>query len=81
MVYLLKRSASDELIRALHAIIAGGMYLDFAIAGKVIGRPARDAVSPQAGQTADLSGREADVLASSPPGTATAKSRHGSTSA
>lgn len=60
--YLLKRSASDELIRALHAIIAGGMYLDPAVAGKVVGRPARDAASPHAGQTADLSGRETDVL-------------------
>jgi DNA-binding NarL/FixJ family response regulator len=60
--YLLKRSASEELIRALHAIVAGGMYLDPAVAGKVIGRPARDAANPQAGQTADLSGRETDVL-------------------
>jgi len=60
--YLLKRSASEELIRALHAIVAGGMYLDPAVAGKVVGRPARDAASPQAGQTADLSGRETDVL-------------------
>jgi CheY-like chemotaxis protein len=30
--YLLKRSASDELIRALHAVTSGGMYLDPAIA-------------------------------------------------
>jgi DNA-binding NarL/FixJ family response regulator len=60
--YLLKRSASEELIRALHAIVAGGMYLDPAVAGKVVGRPARDAANPQAGQTADLSGRETDVL-------------------
>jgi DNA-binding NarL/FixJ family response regulator len=60
--YLLKRSASEELIRALHAIVAGGMYLDPAVAWKVVGRPARDAASPQAGQTADLSGRETDVL-------------------
>jgi DNA-binding NarL/FixJ family response regulator len=58
----LKRSASEELIRALHAIVAGGMYLDPAVAGKIVGRPARDAASPQAGQTADLSGRETDVL-------------------
>jgi len=60
--YLLKRSAADELIRALHAVIIGGMYLDPAIAGKVVGRPVRDAASAQAGQTADLSGRETDVL-------------------
>ena len=41
--YLLKRSASDELIRALHAVVSGGMYLDPAVAGKVVGRarPAR----------------------------------------
>ena len=29
--------------------------------GEVVGRPARDAASPQAGQTADLSARETDV--------------------
>ncbi len=33
--YVLKQSASTELIRAIHAIAAGGNYLDPAIAGKV----------------------------------------------
>ena len=42
--------------------MAGGMYLGSAVAGKVVGRPAPDAASPQAGQTADLSARETDVL-------------------
>jgi DNA-binding NarL/FixJ family response regulator len=60
--YLVKRSAADELIRALHAVIAGGTYLDPAVAGKVVGRPARDAASSQPGQVADLSARETDVL-------------------
>jgi DNA-binding NarL/FixJ family response regulator len=60
--YLLKRSASDELIRALHAVVAGGVYLDPAIAGKVVGRTARGALQPERGQAAALSERETEVL-------------------
>ena len=60
--YLLKRSASDELIRALHAVTSGGMYLDPAIAGKVVGRTALSSVHPQPGQATELSERETDVL-------------------
>jgi DNA-binding NarL/FixJ family response regulator len=59
--YLLKRSASDELIRALHAVVSGGMYLDPAVAGKVVGR-ARRALHPQLGQATELSERETEVL-------------------
>jgi DNA-binding NarL/FixJ family response regulator len=59
--YLLKRSAADELPRAIHAVAAGGMYLDPAIAGKVVGRLARRA-GDHAGQQAELSERETDVL-------------------
>jgi len=59
--YLLKRSAADELPRAIRAVAAGGMYLDPAIAGKVVGRLARGA-GHQAGQQAELSERETDVL-------------------
>jgi DNA-binding NarL/FixJ family response regulator len=60
--YLLKRSASEELIRALHAVVAGGMYLDPAIAGKVVGRPARSVLQSLEGRFAELSERETDVL-------------------
>jgi DNA-binding NarL/FixJ family response regulator len=60
--YLLKRSAADELPRAIRAVAAGGMYLDPAIAGKVVGGLARRAPGTQPGQTAELSEREADVL-------------------
>jgi DNA-binding NarL/FixJ family response regulator len=60
--YLLKRSASDELIRALHAVASGGMYLDPAIAGKVVGRAARSSANLQPGRAAELSERETDVL-------------------
>ena len=61
--YLLKRSASDELIRALHAVASGGMYLDPAIAGKVVGRASRSSHHPQPGQAAELSEREKSRLA------------------
>jgi len=60
--YLLKRSASEELIRALRAVMTGGMYLDPAIAGKVVGRMGRHPAQAQPGQSADLSARETDVL-------------------
>jgi DNA-binding NarL/FixJ family response regulator len=60
--YLLKRSASDELIRALRAVESGGTYLDPAVAGKVVGRAARSSVHPQPGGAAELSERESDVL-------------------
>jgi DNA-binding NarL/FixJ family response regulator len=60
--YLLKRSASDELIRALHAVVSGGMYLDPAIAGKVVGRAASRTQHARPGQAAELSERETDVL-------------------
>ena len=60
--YLLKRSAADELPRAIHAVAAGGMYLDPAIAGKVVGGLVRGAAPGQGGPAAELSEREADVL-------------------
>ena len=43
--YLVKRSAADELIRAIRAIAAEGIYLDSAIAGKALNRIAACAVS------------------------------------
>jgi DNA-binding NarL/FixJ family response regulator len=60
--YVLKRSASEELIRAIKAVSSGGLYLDPAIAGKAVGRTAphvRDAGSVDA---PDLSAREIEVL-------------------
>jgi DNA-binding NarL/FixJ family response regulator len=59
--YLLKRSAADELIRAMHAVMAGGVYLDPAIAAKAVGRSGRSAHA-QSGQATELSERETDVL-------------------
>lgn len=60
--YLLKRSAADELVRAIHAVAAGGLYLDPAIAGKVVGGVARGAPKRHLGDPVELSEREAEVL-------------------
>lgn len=60
--YLLKRSAADELIRALRAIASGGTYLDPAVAEKAFvgaGSRSRDTQPPPA---EELSPREANVL-------------------
>jgi DNA-binding NarL/FixJ family response regulator len=60
--YLLKRSAADELPRAIRAVAAGGIYLDPAIAGKLVDGLSRGAARSEGGQAAELSEREADVL-------------------
>jgi DNA-binding NarL/FixJ family response regulator len=59
--YLVKRSAADELLRAIHAVAAGGTYLDPLIAGKLVG--VTHGVSRASGKPAmELSDRETDVL-------------------
>ncbi len=58
--YLLKRSAAEELARAIRAIAGGGIYLDPAIAAKaVIHGPAAE---PAQSASESLSPREAGVL-------------------
>jgi DNA-binding NarL/FixJ family response regulator len=60
--YILKRSASEELIRAIVAVAAGGLYLDPAIAGKAVAvRQPRVGVA-EAADPVDLSAREVEVL-------------------
>jgi DNA-binding NarL/FixJ family response regulator len=61
--YVLKRSATEELIRGIHAVAAGGLYLDPAIAGRAVGQSAqRVHVGADPTATTDLSAREVDVL-------------------
>ena len=60
--YVLKRSAGDELLRAIHAVAAGGIYLDPAIAGRVVGPGPRQQAVSAGSATADLSERETEVL-------------------
>lgn len=58
--YVLKRAAADELVRAIRAIAAGGMYLDPSVAAQVVGRGPQP--SPTVPGIAQLSEREAEVL-------------------
>ncbi|MGP9810506.1 response regulator transcription factor [Rhodopseudomonas sp. NSM] len=61
--YVLKRSATEELIRGIHAVGTGGIYLDPAIAGRAIGRSAphvHDGSEHSA--ISELSTREIEVL-------------------
>lgn len=57
--YVLKRSAAGELIRAIHAVAAGGVYLDPAIAARVVGTGPHKPAEPAA---PELSEREIEVL-------------------
>jgi DNA-binding NarL/FixJ family response regulator len=59
--YLLKRSAGDELLRAIRAVNQGGVYLDPAIAEKaLVSAPELAPASQDEG--GELSRREEDVL-------------------
>jgi DNA-binding NarL/FixJ family response regulator len=61
--YVLKRSATEELRRAIHAVAAGGIYLDPAIAGRALRRDAPAEARPRAEHAGvDLSQREIEVL-------------------
>jgi DNA-binding NarL/FixJ family response regulator len=59
--YLLKRSAADELSRALWAIADGGMYVDPAIAEKAFSS-SDGPTEPNGGPISDLANRELEVL-------------------
>ncbi|OWK37342.1 response regulator transcription factor [Fimbriiglobus ruber] len=58
--YVLKRAAPEELIHAIRAVAAGGVYLDPSMAAKVVGGFVRKAANagPPSG---DLSERETEV--------------------
>jgi len=61
--YMLKRATSDELIRALKEVVAGGMPLDPAVAAKVVKdyvRRVQGDAEPEAGP--ELTPREFEVL-------------------
>ena len=61
--YLLKRAAAEELIRAIRTVAAGGVYLDPALAGKVVDSFIRQPPSPDAPPRNNvLSKRETEVL-------------------
>jgi DNA-binding NarL/FixJ family response regulator len=60
--YVLKRSAPEELITAIRAVAAGGIYLDPAIAGMVVRPGPHRKSGHDVHSTAELSNREGEVL-------------------
>ncbi len=56
--YVLKRAVSEELIRAIRIVLAGGVYLDPALVSKVVGWGSKKDGS----RRSDLSDRETEVL-------------------
>jgi DNA-binding NarL/FixJ family response regulator len=59
--YVLKRSVAEDLLRAIHAVAAGGIYLDPSIAAHAIDRTPNKP-SETASNGAELSEREVEVL-------------------
>jgi DNA-binding NarL/FixJ family response regulator len=60
--YVLKRAAAEELIHAIRTVAAGGVYLDPALAGKVVGSFVRAPAGKSVPEGGDLSDREAEVV-------------------
>jgi DNA-binding NarL/FixJ family response regulator len=58
--YVVKRSAADELIQALRAVAARGVYLDPIVAARLVAGPAAPSTPEPRDET--LSDREAEVL-------------------
>lgn len=60
--YLLKKSASGDLVRAIRAVAAGGIYLDPAMAGRALSEALGRRAAGDVPSDKDLSGREEEVL-------------------
>jgi len=61
--YVLKRSAAENLVHAIRAVMVGGLYMDPAIADRVLdGAAARAGASPGKGAASELTERETEVL-------------------
>ncbi len=60
--YLLKKSASGDLVRAIRAVAAGGIYLDPAMTERVLSEALGRHSVGGAPSDKDLSGREEEVL-------------------
>ncbi|MCX4195367.1 response regulator transcription factor [Methylobacterium organophilum] len=61
--YLLKRSAADDLLRAVRAVAAGGVYLDPSVAGHALADPSASASGTGPGENGEaLSPRETETL-------------------
>jgi DNA-binding NarL/FixJ family response regulator len=60
--YVLKRAAAGELVQAIQAVAAGGVYLDPAVAGRAVGGLVSSAGARAALTGTELSEREEEVV-------------------
>ena len=60
--YVLKLATSDELIRAVRVVAAGGVYLDAVVAGKVVGDIVNEGPTKDRADDAHLTERELHVM-------------------
>jgi len=60
--YVLKRSAGDELIKAIRKVMEGGLHFDATLAGKALAGLTRELPATSELHTKDLSEREKAVL-------------------
>jgi DNA-binding NarL/FixJ family response regulator len=61
--YVLKRSAVENLVQAIRAVMVGGLYIDPAIVGRVFdGSKSNKKLATRKGASPALTDREADVL-------------------
>jgi DNA-binding NarL/FixJ family response regulator len=61
--YVLKRSAVENLVQAIRAVMVGGLYIDPAIVGRVFdGNKSNRKLAAKKGVSPVLTDREADVL-------------------
>jgi DNA-binding NarL/FixJ family response regulator len=60
--YVLKRSAGEELVKAIEAVAAGGFYFEAGLAGQALARHMSSASGGDKTPHHELSGREGEVL-------------------
>ena len=60
--YVLKRAVTEELVRAIRTVAAGGSYIDPTLAGKVVSGYFNQAAADGKAPGVDLSERESQVL-------------------
>jgi DNA-binding NarL/FixJ family response regulator len=60
--YALKRSACDELVRAVRTVVAGGSYVDPSLSGQLLRSNARWSPAANRSPTSSLSERESEVV-------------------
>jgi DNA-binding NarL/FixJ family response regulator len=60
--YVLKRSAAENLVQAIRAVVIGALYVDPAIADRMLEPSPKRAGRPKEGGASGLTDREAEVL-------------------